>query len=62
MACQSLEWASREAGGVAKRLVILGDNVAVNAAMARGRSSSRALRIWCRRAAAYEIIQDWHVY
>lgn len=62
MACASLEWLSRIARFNAKRLVLLGDNLAVLCALSKGRSSSLGLRGCCRRAAAYEVSLYCHAY
>ena len=58
----ALEWVTISEGAFGKRIVILGDNVAVVSAFTKGRSSSSALQAPCKRAAAYELAADLHLY
>ena len=58
----ALEWVTRSEGAFGKRIVILGDNVAVVSAFTKGRSSSSALQAPCKRAEAYDLAADLHLY
>lgn len=58
----SIQWIMRSNEDFGKRVVILGDKIAVVSAFTKGRSSSRALKAPCQRAAAYELAEIFHLY
>ena len=62
MLCTALEWLSRAEENLGKRHLFFGDNQAVVYGATKGRSSRPGLQHLLRRAAAYELALDAHLY
>lgn len=58
----ALERITRSTEAFYKRVVILGDNLAVVSAFTKGRPSSGALKAPCQRTVAYKLSADLHLY